>query len=74
MATMMVKLYDALRDANVSEEKARAAAKAVADYDTRFAELKLEMAVMRGDIATLKWMGATTIAIATAIALRVSVS
>ena len=36
MSTMIAELYDALKDAGASEEKARAAAKTMADYDSRF--------------------------------------
>lgn len=36
MTTMVTELYDALRDAGASDEKARRAAEALANYDDRF--------------------------------------
>lgn len=36
MSTMIAELYDALKEAGASEEKARAVAKTMADYDSRF--------------------------------------
>ena len=49
MATMLVEVYDALKDAGASEEKARAAASAIANYETRFNKVE-------ADLAVLKWM------------------
>jgi hypothetical protein len=49
MTTMLVELYDALREAGASEEKARAAAKAIADHDSRFKKIE-------ADLLVLKWM------------------
>src|SRR6266581_6128014 len=50
----------ALKEAGVSEEKARKAAEAVASYDTRFATLdgKVETlrAELKGEMAWVKWM------------------
>jgi len=37
---MNAAVYDALREAGASEEKARAAARSVADYDARLARLE----------------------------------
>ncbi len=49
MSTMITELYDALKDAGASDEKAKAAAKALADYDTRFNKIE-------ADLLLLKWM------------------
>ena len=49
MATMVVEVYDALRDAGASEEKSRAAATAVANYETRFNKVE-------ADLLVVKWM------------------
>lgn len=49
MSTMITELYDALREAGASEEKAQAAAKAMADYDSRFGKVE-------ADLLVLKWM------------------
>jgi hypothetical protein len=44
MTTMISEVYDALKDANgVSDEKARKAAEAVAQFDTRFNELNARL-------------------------------
>ena len=58
---MIAELYDALREAGASEEKAKAAAVAMADYRNRFdridldlASLKTDMPVVKADIATLR--------------------
>ena len=46
---MIVEVYDALRGAGASEEKAQSAAKAIADYDNRFNKVE-------ADLRILKWM------------------
>ena len=46
---MIVEVYDALRDAGASEEKAQSAAKAIADYDSRFNKIEAELKLV-------KWM------------------
>lgn len=40
MSTMISEVYDALREAGASEEKARKAAEAIAGYENRFGELR----------------------------------
>ena len=49
MATIIMEVYDAFMDAGASEGKARAAAKAIADYASRFVKIE-------GDLNVLKWM------------------
>jgi hypothetical protein len=49
MSTMITELYDALIDAGASDDKARAAAKAMADYDSRFNKIE-------ADLQVVKWM------------------
>lgn len=49
MSTMITELYDALKDAGASEEKAKAAATAMANYDSRFSKIE-------ADLLVLKWM------------------
>lgn len=63
MATMVVEIYDAFVDAGASDDKARAAAKAMADYDTRFGKVD-------ADLAVLKWMAGANIALSLAIIAR----
>ena len=40
----------------MSEEKSTEAAKAVADFDTRFANLATDLLKLRADLMVLKWM------------------
>ena len=56
MSTMITELYDAFKDAGASEEKSRAAAKAMADYDSRFNKIDQDMALLKAEIVVLKWM------------------
>ena len=49
MATLLVELYDALKDAGASEEKSRAAASAIANRENRFNKVE-------GHLLVLKWM------------------
>ena len=64
MSVMIEELYDALKDAGAAEEKARAAARAVARYDT-------EMADTRSTLRLHSWMLGTLIALNIAILFRV---
>ena len=56
MSTMIVELYDALKDAGASEEKARTAAKTMADYDSRFNKIDQDLSLIKAEITILKWM------------------
>jgi hypothetical protein len=56
MSTMIAELYDALKDAGASEEKARAAAKTMADYDSRFNKIDQDLSLINAEITILKWM------------------
>ncbi|ODS30977.1 MAG: hypothetical protein SCARUB_03900 [Candidatus Scalindua rubra] len=47
MSTMIFEVYDALKEAGTSEEKATAAAKAVADYEGCFKKIKLCWKLLR---------------------------
>lgn len=49
MSTMILEVYDALREAGASETKSQAAAKATADYDNRFNRVE-------GELLIIKWM------------------
>lgn len=49
MSTMISEVYDALKDAGASEDKARKAAEVLANTDTRFNAIDRELAV-------IKWM------------------
>lgn len=57
MSTILVELYDALKDAGASDDKARAAAKSVAVCGSGFAKFD-------ADLLVIKWMlGATFAAV-----------
>lgn len=56
MSTMVTELYDAFKDAGASEEKSRAAAKVMADNDSRFNKIDQDMALLKAEIVVLKWM------------------
>lgn len=61
MSTMITEIYDALREAGASEEKARKAAEAVANFDSQHHEAKHEFAALKGEFNTVKWMLATNL-------------
>lgn len=42
MSTILVEVYDALREAGASEEKARAAARAIAEHDARVGRIEAQ--------------------------------
>ena len=66
MAVMIAEVYDALREAGASEEKARKAAETLAGYEGRFARIE-------GDLTLLKWMTGTGLALSAAILARLVV-
>lgn len=55
MSAILIEVYDALREAGATEEKSKAAAKAIADYDTRFNKVE-------ADLLVLKWMTGAVLA------------
>ncbi len=60
MSTALVEVYDALREAGASEERSRAAAEAVANYEGRLGSLD-------ADVSLLKWMAGFNIALSVAV-------
>jgi hypothetical protein len=66
MAIMVAEVYDALRDAGASEEKARAAATAMAMHEPRFDAIASEMRLMR-------WMLGFNLALTVAVLLKLFV-
>jgi len=64
MSTMISEVYDALKDAGASEEKARKAAEAIAAYENRFNRIEQ-------DLAIVKWMLGFVLAMVTAILWKV---
>lgn len=73
MTTMVAEIYDALREAGASEDKARRAAEALAGYDDRFGKLEQRMSAIEGrmiaiearvaslvsELTSLKWVVST---------------
>jgi hypothetical protein len=51
---MSYELYDALRSANVEEEKARKAAEAVAVFENRFADVREGLAAIKTHLTLLQ--------------------
>jgi len=61
MSIMIAELYDALKEAGASEEKSRAAAKALADYESRFNKIDTELQI-------IKWMLGASLALSGTVA------
>ncbi len=64
MALMNEELYSALLEAGATDDKARAAARSVADYDARLGRVESGLAVV-------KWMIGFNLAMTVAILFRV---
>ena len=60
MTTVITELYDALKDAGATEEKARKAAETVAAYESRFTKIET-------DLGILKWMVGSNLAATVAL-------
>jgi hypothetical protein len=60
MALMLGQLYDALRAGNVPDDKARAAAEEVANYEGELTKLRTDfgerMARLEGSLRLVQWM------------------
>ncbi len=54
MTTMIAELYDALKEAGASEEKAKAAAQAIADYESHFVHIKSKLDSIDSEIKVVK--------------------
>jgi hypothetical protein len=65
MSTMISEVYDALLEAGASPEKARKAAEALANYESRFSRID-------ADLLLLKWMTGFMLAGVTGLVLRAS--
>jgi hypothetical protein len=70
MATMISEVYDALKDAGASEEKARKAAEVLASYDERFNRIELQFAEVRSVQRLHSWMLGTLLAGVLALVLK----
>ena len=63
VALMLGQLYDALRAGNVPDDKARAAAEEVANYEGEIGKVRLELGEVKADVRLLKWMTGFLIAV-----------
>jgi hypothetical protein len=70
---MVTELYDALREAGASEDKARKAAEVVASYDREFASIQLKLEHMGGQLRMLQWGQSITLAGVVAVLLKMFV-
>lgn len=66
MAMMLAKTYAAFKAAGASEAEASAAAEEIAGYENRLAKVEL-------DLAVLKWMVGTNLAITLAVLVKLFV-
>ena len=64
---MIVEIYEAFKSVGAPDEKASAAAKAIADYDDRFNKIESELGGIRGEMSALKMMIGIVIALNVAI-------
>jgi hypothetical protein len=63
---MIRELYEALKEAGASEEKASSAAEAIAGYENRFSRVET-------DLTLLKWMVGFNLALSAAILIKLMV-
>ena len=74
MATMISEVYDALRDAGASEEKARKAAEVLANHESWFDKIKGDIAAfrveVRGKLSLVKWMLGFVLAFVVALTFK----
>lgn len=70
MTTMIVELYEALKSAGAPEDKAQAAAKALADYDRRFDQIDGKPSALEAQVTMVKWMTGATFAGVLTLVLR----
>ncbi len=70
MALMMASLYDALKSANVDDDKARRAAEEVANYDSSVNNLDRKVTVLDGRVTMLQWMVGFNLALTTAVLFK----
>jgi hypothetical protein len=77
MTTMIVEVYEALRAAGAPEDRAQAAARALADHERPFDRADTELATIRGEIGALegqlvivKWITGATFAGILALTLK----
>ncbi len=63
MSTIIAEVYEAFKAAGVSDEQAKSASQAIADYEMRFSKIDTELAV-------LKWMVGLSIILNVSILMK----
>ena len=53
---MIAEVYDAFKEAGASDEKARAAATALAGTDDRLARIETDLAMVKAELAMVRWI------------------
>ena len=71
MTTMISEVYEALISAGADEEKAKAAAKAIAENDARFGSIERKLIEHDGRFTLLQWMIGFNLAFTMAILWKV---
>ena len=61
MTTMISEVYEAFKEANVSDASARKAAEAIAAYEARFASIDLKIERIDGRLTLVMWQLAVLI-------------
>ena len=56
MSVMISEVYEAFREAGVADEKARAAATAIADFRDDISDLKSDNKAIKAELAMIKWI------------------
>jgi uncharacterized protein Yka (UPF0111/DUF47 family) len=56
MATMITEVYEAFKSAGAEDDKAKAAAQAVAEHESRFDKIDGELATVRAELSIIKWL------------------
>lgn len=78
MSTMITELYKALVEAGATDDSAQQAAKAVADYDQKIGNVEKQLMEIRhemsGRFTLLQWMIGFSLALNTAILLKLMVT
>lgn len=63
MSTIIVEVYEALKEAGASEEKAKSAAETLANYEGKFSKIET-------DLTVIKWMLGVLIAMSASLIIR----
>ena len=70
MGTVIRELYEALKEAGASEEKACAAAEQAANYEDRFSAIDRRFSTVDRDLMLLKWMVGFNLAMTTGVLFK----